>query len=201
MNLENLYKLNNPSILFNIHKELISKEFVANNVGKPYREIWVGSRFCYGLNMLKGKNYQIRAIKEEFPDFQLKDDNELLSFEATEIMEKNRRRGDEYKNDTGEMRHIDIISKDECIDTINNAIQRKIKKYANNSCSLICYNNIRFSKIDKTDVEGIAEIFKKQNIPFNEIWLFKFGKAKAYYIAKIYPNIEQLYQFQIDEIE
>lgn len=196
MKLENLYKFNTPLAFFNADKGMNPKEFIVDNNGKPYKEIWVASRFCYGLNQLRHKDYQVRLIEDDFPDAQLKNGDELLFFEVVEIQENGRRRGDEYKSKTSAIEEAAILSKEDYVATIKDAIQNKINKYGDFPCSLIGYNNIHFPDIDVKNVEEIASRFiRRQKIPFDEIWLFIAGKAWTYSIAKIYPDIEQLYPF------
>lgn len=197
MKFEKLYCFNNASAFFEIHKGLSNKEFLADNTGKPYREIWVASRFCYGLGQLRCRDYQVKLIDDVFPDFQLKKNAELLSFELVEVQPEDRKRGDEYKDQTEGLKELKILPKEEVLNTIRDAVQRKVDKYATFPCSLLCYINIPFPDINEKDVQEVTSKFKEQTLPFNEIWLFTNGKERTHSIARVYPDIEQLYLFEL----
>ncbi|MEW5421256.1 hypothetical protein [Amorphus sp. 3PC139-8] len=71
----------------------VSGEILFTQAGTAFlREGWIAAE----LGRLRGAD-QVRVPLETFPDFQIRFGNIIEDFEATEVDDPNRRRGDEYK--------------------------------------------------------------------------------------------------------
>lgn len=191
MNIKKVYEFNKPVVFIDSVDRLISKEYSVFVDVNCYREMWIASRFCYGLNKLKNENNKIRLVKDEFLNFQLKHKKELLSFKLIEIRDKNKTT-EAMKN-----QNIALFSQEEFFAVIKDIIQNQIDKYAHILCALLCFIDIPYSGINDKEVEEIAAWLCRQKVPFNEIWLFTNSQEETHVIARIYPEVDQLYVFDI----
>jgi hypothetical protein len=128
---------------------------------------------------------QVRLITDAWPDFELKIHDQIEPFEGVEADDPQRRRGDEYRNSTGE------IEDDPVEDWIARAEQAPIwleaacrkkanKKYSTRS-NLVIYLNLGEYGIRQKEVErSFSSATAAAKDSFNSIWIL--WKKRAYLV-------------------
>jgi hypothetical protein len=67
---------------------------------QPLKDAWQGVMFAVGYQEYRRQLVEVRiCVPERFPDFQVRIAEQTFDFEATMVMRKGRRMGDEFRDD------------------------------------------------------------------------------------------------------
>ena len=152
-----------------------------NQAGLTFlRDAWIAAEF----GQIRQAE-QIRLVADDWPDFELKIDDQVESFESVEADDPNRRRGDEYHDSMGEMEHDPvehwIVQADLAQTWLEIACQRKVNKRYGARANLVVYLNLSEYGIRQTEVESCfpsATAAVKDN--FDAVWVL--WKKQAYLV-------------------
>ncbi len=127
---------------------------------------------------------QVRLVDDVWPDFELRIGGRVEQFEAVEADDPDRKRGDEYKNDTGEAQ-VEKRSLRQTADLIPIwlaiACQKKADKHYGSRANLVVYLNASDYGIRQKETEqAFPDATSAVKDCFNEVWVY--WKRKAYLV-------------------
>lgn len=117
------------------------------------RDAWIASEFG-GLRQAEW----VRLVDDAWPDFELRIDGKKEAYEATEVDDPTRRRGDEYRDNLGEI--VDgpvedwIAAAEQAANWIAAACQKKADKRYVGRANLVVYLNLSEYGIRQKEVEA-----------------------------------------------
>lgn len=147
------------------------------------RDAWIAAEFG---EMRKVKH--VRLVSENWPDFELLLDHQIEAFEAVEADDPDRRRGDEYQENTGIIEDDPveewIFRAEQAPIWMENVCRKKVKKHYSARSNLVIYLNMSEYGIRQSEVESCfqsaTEVAKDD---FETIWIL--WKKKTY---RIWPR-------------
>lgn len=146
-------------------------------------DAWVAAKF----GMLRDAE-QVRLVEDEWPDCELLSSGVVEKFEITEADAPERRRGQEYRESTGEVEDDpveDWIERAEAAKLwLRDAVERKVQKNYGGYVNLLILLNLNEFGIRQSKIEecfALATISAKDE--FASVWVL--WKGKAY---KVWPS-------------
>ncbi len=188
MNERELSRFQDPSIL---HAKLSPESLEIPNkiffsgpelMYQKLREGWVASLFARGFsNLIKPCEVRM-CYGENFPDFEIRADSSVLPFECTEVLELERRRGDEYKSDTVPHEFLlRFADPDEAARRISACVGSKANRHYAPKPHLLVYVN--FWVANRIDLNRVRESCDGHRPSFKSLWLLW-----AFSIAQVFSN-------------
>jgi hypothetical protein len=146
------------------------------------RDAWIAAKFGQ-IRQAK----QVRLVSETWPDFELQIGDRIEAFEAVEADDPERRRGDEYRNSTGEIKQDPvedwIARADQASTWLEIACQKKAGKHYGARVNLVVYLNISEYGIRQKEVEGsFSSSTAAAKNDFDTVWIL--WKDQAHLVWK-----------------
>ena len=158
-----------------------------------WRDAYIAEKFAAHMNA-----EQVRLLHPRpSPDFAIKVGEQVFEFEATEAMDPNRRRGDEYREALAKIEkglstvqhdpESDWLTPDRAKDILSQASKKKAEKMYPDGCGLVIYLNwscydVQLKEIIATFVEATSEAgaaFQSVNILYGEKCYRTWENGKA----------------------
>ena len=161
----------------------LGSEDLFNQGGLAFiRDAWIACEFGN-----KRRAEQVRLVADEWPDFELMKDGQIEPFEAVEADDPERRRGDEYRNTTGEIEDDpveDWIARAEQASAwLEAACQKKADKHYGARANLVAYLSFTEYGIRQKEVEKcLVSVTEAVKDSFDTVWVL--WKKRAYLVWK-----------------
>jgi hypothetical protein len=155
------------------------------------REKWCAAAFGIGYEKyVKPCSVGINDTSQSVEaDFFLRTEDITYPFQITEVLEKGRKRGDEYKKyKSGEIIPCNWEKPKERISSIKEVIERKVKKYYSGASklNLLIYVNIFSSDLEYEDILESVILMKDR---FYSIWLISNSRICSLFSK---PDVGQI---------
>jgi hypothetical protein len=173
-----------PEALSNLVDEVMnqigSRDFFNQGGLAILRDAWTAAEFGQVRQAT-----QVRLVTDTWPDFEIKIGGQIEQFEAVEADDPQRRRGDEYRNDTEEIEHDpveDWIARAEQAPVwLDAACRKKSNKKYSARANLVVYLNLSEYGIRQKQVEkSFAAATATAKDSFDSVWIL--WKKRAYLI-------------------
>lgn len=151
---------------------LARKEIYRNPKYQYLKDAWQGGMFALGYQEHRRQLAEVRiCVPEQFPDFQLRVAEQAFDFEATIVLQKGRRMGDEFREDkaTGPVQR----EKPEELEPFDlegatAAIAKKARKHYGSRPHLCVYLNTQGRNVLLSDLASKAQ--EADGNQFESIW-------------------------------
>ena len=146
------------------------------------RDGWIAVEFGRARNA-----EQVRLVENEWPDFELRVGGTVEPFEAVEGDNPDRRRGDEYRNQTGEPEpdpFEDWVARAEAApDWLDTVCRKKADKHYAAGANLVIYLNlIEYGARQTEVVNSFPTATQAAKDKFDAVWVL--WKSQAYLVWK-----------------
>jgi hypothetical protein len=172
---EKLFKWQKPKSMARLVDELMNEvgsEHLFNQGGLGFlRDAWIAAEFA------KARSAEfVSLIDDVWPDFRLRIGRTEELFEAVEADDPSRRRGEEYRNLSGELEDDPvedwIARAEQAPDWIRRACRKKLDKHYGSKPNLVVYLNMTEYGIRHKEVEACFPLATSivKNC-FQEVWI------------------------------
>jgi hypothetical protein len=209
MALKHLFQFHKPTAYLTYPARLVSRQYSVFVEADAYRNIWIASRFCCGLNGFMGTRYRVRLIAEGKPDFELAREKQLLRFQLV----------DGYEEDTQlkeDRALIDANMRAGCIGAIKGAMHTSAGEPLPSPASLVCLIHLVSTTISEETIRAIVQGLGGVPSTLGEVWLFIYeeiledeespqrqagdDRVYPYSLIKLYPQANPRYSYEINTL-
>lgn len=146
------------------------------------RDAWIAAKFGQIQQA-----QEVHLVADTWPDFELKIDERVEAYEAVEADAPERRRGDEYRNSTGEIQDDSVedwvARADQAPEWLETACRKKANKRYGARVNLVVYLNLSEYGIRQKEIESCfpsaTEAVKNS---FDAVWVL--WKERTYLVWK-----------------
>lgn len=173
-----------------------AKAFVTSRRFNRLREMWCAGRFSTAYSKrVEPCQVDIDLVDEQREyDFHLVTPTARLPFQVTEVLDRDRRRGDEYKiHTTSQLASVldagDALSQDDAVARVREEIESKLSKYRTGAQSLhlLLYLNLKAFGVAWSDIrDATSDVVPR----FSSVWLLSGDAFTCLYGGTRWQAIE-----------